>query len=290
MEVIRDRASFRAACEVARSRGHTVGLVPTMGALHEGHVSMVEQARSEAGFVAVSIFVNPMQFGPGDDLERYPRRLEDDLEIAENSGCDLVFIPSAAEMYQHGRPEITVDPGPLGDRLEGASRTGHFRGVLTVVAKLLHLAGPCRAYFGEKDAQQVALIRRMVADLDMAVTVVTCPLVRDERGLAISSRNEYLSENELASALAIGRALFRAAERVRNGERDADTLRVEMAAVIAAAPLSRLEYVAVVDDRTWEDVKLVEGPVRLLAAASFGPARLIDNVLVAPPGASDHAQ
>jgi pantoate--beta-alanine ligase len=290
VEVIRDLAGFRAACEEARSRGHTVGFVPTMGALHEGHVSMFERARGEAGFLAVSIFVNPLQFGPGDDLERYPRRLESDLEIAEASGCELVFTPSATEMYPHGLPEITVDPGPLGDRLEGASRAGHFRGVLTVVAKLLHLAGPCRAYFGEKDAQQVALIQRMVADLDMAVTVVTCSLVRDDRGLAVSSRNEYLSENELASALAVGRALFRAAERVENGERDANTLRAEMAEVIAGAPLSRLEYVAVVDDLTWEDVDVVKGPVRLLAAAAFGPARLIDNVLAAPPGSHNHAQ
>ncbi|MBI4261163.1 MAG: pantoate--beta-alanine ligase, partial [Actinobacteria bacterium] len=192
MDVIREAAAFREACDAARRAG-TVGFVPTMGSFHEGHRSLFRRARAEADHVAVSIFVNPLQFGPGEDLAAYPRDLDRDLAGAGAEGVDTVFAPGGEEMWPGGPPEATVDPGPLGDRLEGASRPGHFRGVATVVAKLLHLVGPCRAVLGEKDAQQVAVVRRMVRDLGFPVEVVGCPTIREEDGLAMSSRNAYLS-------------------------------------------------------------------------------------------------
>jgi pantoate--beta-alanine ligase len=269
---------FRIACDEARATGRSVGFVPTMGALHAGHERLLGRAREECGFVAVSIFVNPLQFTSAEDLAAYPRVLEADRAVAEARGCDLIFAPGEDEMYPHGRPKVTVDPGPLGGRLEGASRPGHFRGVLTVVAKLFDLAGPCRAYFGEKDAQQLALVGRMAADLEMPVTVVPCPTVREPDGLALSSRNGRLSPQEREAAPVLFESLSDAAVRVREGERDADVLRAEMARTIGANRLARLDYVAIVDDETWEDAKEIEGPCRALAAVSFGSTRLIDNL------------
>jgi len=251
-----------------------------MGALHAGHARLIETAKGECGFVAASIFVNPLQFGPAEDLSAYPRPIERDRETAESLGCDLLFVPSEAEMYPRGLTEVTVDPGPLGDRLEGASRPGHFRGVLTVVAKLFDLLGPGRAYFGEKDAQQLALVRRMVADLNMPVEVVTVPTVREPDGLALSSRNAYLDPTERAVAPVLFEALSDAAVRVRGGERDARVLKAEMARTVGAEPLAKVEYVAVVDDMTWEEIGEIAGPARALVAARVGPARLIDNLLL----------
>jgi pantoate--beta-alanine ligase len=255
-----------------------VGLVPTMGALHAGHARLLSTAREECGFVAASIFVNPLQFTAAEDLRAYPRPLERDLEAAERLGTDLVFTPSEDEMYPGGPPEVTVDPGPLGGRLEGASRPGHFRGVLTVVSKLVHLAGPSRAYFGEKDAQQLALVRRMVQDLDLPITVVACPIVREPDGLALSSRNVRLDEAQRAAAPVLFDALATAATLARRGERDADVLRAAMARIVGAEPEARLDYAAVVDDATWEEGGRIEGPARALVAAWFGDVRLIDNV------------
>jgi pantoate--beta-alanine ligase len=249
-----------------------------MGYLHPGHVSLISRAREEGGFVAVSIFVNPLQFGPGEDLAAYPRDLDHDLAECERAGADLVFAPEADEMYPTGSPEVTVDPGPLGDRLEGESRPGHFRGVCTVMAKVLGLVGPCRAYFGEKDAQQVAVVRRMARDLDLPVEVVGCPTVRELDGLALSSRNSYLSPEERAAATCLYEALARAAWLVEGGERDAHVLEAEMAKRIGKEPLAGLDYVAVVDEDTFEEVERLHGPSRALVAARFGTARLIDNV------------
>jgi len=251
-----------------------------MGAIHRGHARLLRQARHECGFVVASIFVNPLQFGATEDLAAYPRPIERDTAEAERLGCDLLFVPDEKEMYPNGPHTITVDPGPLGDCLEGASRPEHFRGVLTVVAKLFGMVGPSRAYFGEKDAQQLALVRRMAAELNLPVTVVPVPTVREPDGLALSSRNAYLSPDERQAAPVLFEALSDAAERVREGERDADVLRAEMARRIGAEPLARLDYVAIVDDETWEDVKRVERPARALAAARVGPARLIDNLLL----------
>jgi pantoate--beta-alanine ligase len=254
-----------------------------MGALHEGHRSLLASARDRTGFVAMTLFVNPLQFAAGEDLQTYPRSPEADLEVAEREGCDVVFHPSVAEMYPEGEPEVSVDPGPLGDRLEGAERPGHFRGVLTVVAKLFVLAGPCRAFFGEKDAQQVALIRRMVRDLDLPIDVVACPTVREPDGLALSSRNARLSEAERAAAPVLWQALGDGRGLVERGVHEATRIREEMAGVVASQPLANLGYAAVVDLETWEDVERIRRPVRLLIAARIGSTRLIDNATASPP-------
>jgi pantoate--beta-alanine ligase len=287
MEVTPSSAKARAACDQARSGGADVGFVPTMGALHRGHLRLLEQARADCSFLAASIFVNPLQFGPAEDLAAYPRSLEQDIRAAEAAGCDLLFTPDEGEMYPEGRPTVTVDPGPLGDRLEGASRPGHFGGVLTVVAKLFSIIGPCQAYFGQKDAQQLALARRMVRDLDFPVAVVGVATVREPDGLALSSRNAYLSPDERATAPVLFEALSDAATLARQGERRGDVIRAEMARTIGSAPLVKLDYVAVVDEETWEDATEIRGPARALVAARIGPARLIDNLALPwDPGSS----
>ncbi len=280
MELTTSADRFRATCSTARQEGSIVGFVPTMGALHQGHGRLVAAARRECGFVALSIFVNPLQFGAGEDFSSYPRRLEQDSAVAASLGCDVLFVPEERSMYPQGRPTVTVDPGPLGERLEGRSRPGHFRGVLTVVAKLLNLAGHGRAYFGEKDAQQLVLVRRMVEDLDIPVEVVAVPVVREIDGLALSSRNVRLSMQEREAAPALFDALTIAAQLARAGERDANVLRAQMARRIGAEPIAKLDYVAIVDDATWEDLVTIEGPARALVAARFGSTRLIDNVLL----------
>src|SRR5207248_2992092 len=201
--------------------------------------------------VAVSLFVNPLQFGPEEDFDTYPRDAEGDLARAKSEGVDVAFVPDVEDMFPGGEPEVTVDPGPLGDRLEGASRPGHFRGVLTVVAKLFHLVGPSRAYFGEKDAQQLALVDRMVRHLDFPIEVAGCPTVREADGLALSSRNARLTPEQRAAATVLFEALSDGAVLVRQGERDANVLKAHMAKLIGAEPLAKLDYVEVVDDRTW---------------------------------------
>jgi pantoate--beta-alanine ligase len=282
VELTGDRTGFREACEEARLEGSAVGFVPTMGFLHEGHASLLRRGREETQFLAMSIFVNPLQFGPAEDLAAYPRDMDRDLAVAEKEGADLVFAPEAAEMYPAGEPTVTVEPGPLGERLEGASRPGHFRGVCTVVAKLFGLVGPSRAYFGEKDAQQLAVIRRMAADLDLPVEVVGCPTVREADGLALSSRNLYLSPEEREAALVLFLALDLARRRVEEGETDATAIRRDMGRRIEGEPLAELDYAVLVDERTFEEVDRIDGPPRALVAATFGKARLIDNLLLSP--------
>ena len=284
MDVIRERNPFRAACDEARSMGRTVAFVPTMGALHDGHRSLLARGRAERDVLAMSVFVNPLQFGRHEDLAAYPRDLDRDLEIAKRDGVDLVFAPSENEMYPAGPPAVTVEPGPLGDRLEGESRPGHFRGVCTVVAKLFGLAGPCTAYLGEKDAQQLAVVRRMVRDLELRVEVVGCPTVREPDGVAVSSRNAYLAEEERAAARCLYEALARAAWLVEGGEAEASVLRAEMAKRIGAEPLASIDYAAVVDEASFEDVDRLTGPARALVAATIGSTRLIDNVPLRPHG------
>jgi len=280
MEVIRAIAMARKVCNAARSAGRTVGFVPTMGAFHDGHMSLMKRARDERDHVVVSIFVNPLQFGPGEDLSRYPRDEERDLSMAGELGMDVVFAPSVDEMYPAGHPEVTVDPGPLGDRLEGAVRPGHFRGVAMVVAKLFNIVGSSTAYFGEKDAQQLAVVRRMVRDLSLPIEVVGCPTVREPDGLATSSRNAYLSPDQREAAGCLFLALSEAAEMAQSGERDAATLVAAMAREIGATPEARIDYAAVVDEETFEDVGTIAGPARALVAARFGETRLIDNLLL----------
>jgi pantoate--beta-alanine ligase len=249
-----------------------------MGALHDGHASLVRRARDDRDAVVASIFVNPLQFDDPADLAAYRRDEERDLSILRELGADLAFVPPVEEIYPGGDPEVTVDPGPLGDRLEGASRPGHFRAVATVVAKLLHAVGPCAAYFGEKDAQQLAVVRAMVRDLAFPVEIVACPTVREPDGLAMSSRNARLSTEQREAAGCLFLALSEAAELAKGGERDAARLVAAMAREVGATPEARLDYAAVVDDATFGDVARVAGPARVLVAAWFGEVRLIDNL------------
>jgi len=289
MEVAAAAADVRAACDRARRDSRSVGFVPTMGALHEGHLSLVRRAREETGFVVASIFVNPLQFGPSEDLAAYPRDLDRDLGLLGEEKADLVFTPPPEELYPSGEPQVTVDPGPVGDRLEGASRPGHFRGVCTVVAKLLSIVGPCQAFFGEKDAQQLWVVRRMATDLDLPVEVTSCETVREPDGLAMSSRNAYLSPEERAAATCLHRALLRAVELTVKGEREAAVLRREMAWVIKAEPLADLVYATVVEEGSFEEVDEAPDPAaRALVAARVGSTRLIDNMLL-PPSMQENA-
>jgi len=254
-----------------------IGLVPTMGALHAGHERLMEMARRESDVLAVSIFVNPMQFGPNEDYSKYPRILSHDLETCERNSVDLVFTPSVEEMYPV--PQLTsVDVGRLSEHLCGKFRPGHFRAVATVVMKLLNIVQPQRAYFGEKDLQQLTIIRRMVADLNVNVTIVGVPVVREADGLALSSRNKYLNGEERKSAPVLYRALQEAASRVRSGEKDASKVREVAVAVLANFPLIRVEYLEIVDPDELQPVATIAGPVRIAGAIWVGATRLIDNV------------
>lgn len=263
----------------ARMQGRRIGFVPTMGALHAGHVSLIRAARADGGFVVVSIFVNPSQFDDGRDLDAYPRPLEDDLEVCTREGVDLVFAPEMQEMYPDG-PKTTVRVPGMSETMCGAFRPGHFDGVCTVVAKLFAIVQPDVAYFGEKDAQQLAIVRRMAADLNLPVEVRGCPLIRDTDGLAISSRNVYLSEGERRRALALSRALLEARDAVGGGERDAGKLADAVRRQLADAEGVETEYVAVVDPDTLEDLECVAENVLVAAAVRVGTTRLIDNVLL----------
>ncbi|HTU23504.1 MAG TPA: pantoate--beta-alanine ligase [Gemmataceae bacterium] len=272
---------LRRAVAEARRSGRTIGLVPTMGALHEGHLSLIETARAETGYVVVSIFVNPTQFGPNEDLNRYPRPLERDLEMCGEAGVDLVFHPQAEIMYPPGyRTYVEVEG--LQDVLCGASRPGHFRGVATVVLKLFNLVQPDRAYFGQKDAQQVRILQQMVRDLNVPVEIRVCPIVREADGLALSSRNEYLEAGGRRGATVLYSALTEARQRIEAGTRDAATVRQVMTEAIASVPGAVLDYAAVVDADSLQPLVQIgsERSVLLALAVRFGGTRLIDNVLI----------
>ena len=280
--LVRTKAEVRAWVAAQRAAGLRVGLVPTMGFLHEGHLSLVDRAHELADVVAMSIFVNPLQFGPSEDLERYPRNLEGDLELAAGRGTALVFAPSAAEMYPEGEPRVSVLPDEeIGGRLDGGSRPGHFRGVLTVVAKLFGIFTPDVAVFGQKDWQQATLIARMAAELDLPVRVEVAPIVREADGLAMSSRNVYLSAAERASARALSRALERVRALYEAGERDAAVLRGALWDGISV-PGVEPEYAEVVDPRTLGPVERAGGGTLFAVAARVGKTRLIDNALLPP--------
>lgn len=274
------------ACpEVARTRDElralraaltgSVAVVMTMGALHDGHASLIRRARAEADHVVVTVFVNPLQFGAGEDFESYPRTWSDDLRLCASAGVDIVFAPTTAELYPHGEPGVRVEAGPLGRILEGEHRPGHFDGVLTVVVKLLHLTRPDVAVYGEKDAQQLALITRMVADLDLPVRVVGSPTVRDPDGLARSSRNRYLSAEDRAVAVTLSRALRAGVAASCDG---ADAVVAAARDCLAQVPQITLDYLALVDDETWARVGPSTGRARLLVAGRVGSTRLIDNM------------
>jgi pantoate--beta-alanine ligase len=269
-------ATTRAAVWDARWRlTGKVAVVPTMGALHEGHVALIRAARGAADAVIVTIFVNPLQFGAGEDLDRYPRDLEADLALCAREGVDVVFAPSLDEMYPEGDPAVRVVAGPLGERFEGSSRPGHFDGVLTVVLKLLHLTQPHLAVFGEKDAQQLALVRRMVADLDLPVQILPVSIVREDDGLALSSRNRYLDDEQRASALVLRRALLAGAEAGPSGAQAVLNVARE---VLTSEHGVRLDYLRLVTP-AFDDVPVAQhGPALLLVAAFVGTTRLIDNI------------
>ena len=281
MEIVRTVDELRRWSRASRSTtGSTVGLVPTMGALHAGHASLIRAARAECSHAAVSLFVNPTQFGPNEDYSRYPRAFEADCALAEREGADVLFAPAVEEFYPNGAASTFVEVPEIGDRLDGASRPGHFRGVATVVAKLLIAAESDRAYFGQKDAAQVAVLRRMVADLRLAVEVVVCPIVRDPDGIAISSRNVYLSASERAQALALSRAVRQVEMLVAQGERRSAVLIASAREVFASEPDVRVDYIEVVD---WSTLLPVEtaAPGTLFAVAAFvGKTRLIDNTML----------
>lgn len=259
-----------------------VGFVPTMGALHEGHLELVRQARAACDRVIVSIFVNPTQFGPQEDFTRYPRDLARDHALLADTGCDLVFAPGPDDIYPAGF-DTWVVPGAHADRLEGAIRPGHFRGVCTVVAKLFNLVEPHRAYFGRKDAQQLLVIRRMVADLAINVEVIGLPTVREADGLAMSSRNVYLSPAERNAATVLSRSLRHAETLWQQGERSANTIRETIQTMIAAEPLASIDYISIADAESLEELSTLDNPALISLAVRFGNTRLIDNITLPIP-------
>ena len=284
MELIRAAADLTAAVDARRSTAADVGLVPTMGALHDGHASLIRRARHQRETVVVSIFVNPKQFGPGEDLTRYPRDEARDVALCDRLGVDLVWAPSADEFYPPGVELPSPEPGPIGDVFEGAARPGHFAGVLSAVHRLFEVVGPAAAYFGEKDAQQLFLVRRMVERLQLPVTLVACPTVREPDGLALSSRNAYLSPAEREQAGCLFLALSEAAELSRAGERNPAVLVAAMAREVGATPLAALDYAAVVDEATFEPPTELGRPALALIAARFPSARLIDDLRLPAAG------
>ncbi|HEV2972663.1 MAG TPA: pantoate--beta-alanine ligase [Pirellulales bacterium] len=262
-----------------RAAGESVGLVPTMGALHAGHISLVVRSAEECRRTVVTIFVNPTQFGPNEDFSRYPRQLENDLALLAPTGTDLVFAPTTEEMYPAGHATF-VDVGGITRRWEGAIRPGHFRGVATIVLKLFNLAPADRAYFGQKDYQQSVVIRRMVADLNVPIEIRICPTIREPDGLALSSRNAYLSAADRRGALVLSRSLRLAADRVGQGEREARPIAADMRKMIESEPCVGLDYATLVDPDTLEEVSHVAGTVVALVAARVGTTRLIDNEII----------
>jgi pantoate--beta-alanine ligase len=279
VHAVETSAELRAALAAARSDGAVVGFVPTMGALHAGHRSLLAAARRETGFVVASVFVNPLQFGPSEDLATYPRDRDGDLAVLEADGVDLAFLPGEREVWP-APPQVRLRVGALGERLEGARRPGHLDGVATVVAKLLHLVGPSRAYFGQKDAQQLAVVRRMVADLAFPNEIVACPTVREPDGLAVSSRNAYLSAEERARAAVLYRALEAGRTSWAAGEGDPAAIEAAAQGVLATAPGVDTEYVALVEPAGFGPAERAEAGHVLAVAARVGRTRLIDNVIL----------
>ncbi|MDW7652142.1 MAG: pantoate--beta-alanine ligase [Bacillota bacterium] len=279
MEIIRDISTLRNQIKAARLPGRTVGLVPTMGYLHEGHLSLLRQARRENDLVVLSIFVNPLQFGVGEDFEEYPRDLDADAAKAEEAGCDLIFAPTVKEMYPKGYATF-VDVERLTESLCGASRPGHFRGVTTVVTKLFNIVTPDHTYFGQKDAQQALVLRKMAKDLNMDLTVQIMPIIREADGLAMSSRNVYLLPEERNAATVLSRSLRQAQERIEHGERDANAIIKCITETIDTEPLANIDYVAVVDTDEIKKTETIQGQTLIALAVRFGKTRLIDNIIV----------
>jgi pantoate--beta-alanine ligase len=289
MNIFTKIAEAQAACRILKQEGKRLGLVPTMGALHAGHLSLVRTARTQSDVVAASIFVNPLQFGPNEDFSRYPRSFECDLQLLQEEGTELVFAPTVEEMYPpppgaHSRSSCAtstfVEVASLTERLEGKSRPGHFRGVTTVVSKLFHILDPALAFFGQKDAQQAVIIRRMVRDLNLPVEVIVCPTVREPDGLAMSSRNAYLDPPHRKAATVLYRALMRVQILADTGEREATRLAEAGREIIREEPLARLDHLEIVHPETLEPVSDISGGALVVTAAYFANTRLIDNVML----------
>jgi pantoate--beta-alanine ligase len=279
MQIATTIAQIREYVAEARAAGKSVGFVPTMGALHVGHASLIDAAAKRCDYVVVSIFVNPTQFGPGEDFDRYPRPFEKDVQLCKEHGAHAIFAPSADQMYpRENLTWVTVEK--LTEPLCGRSRPGHFRGVTTVCAKLFNIVGADRAFFGQKDAQQAAVIRRMVADLNMPLEIVVCPTVREPDGLAVSSRNQYLSPQERKDATVIFRALSRGADLIDAGEREVARIVEAMHEVLRQVPVLRVEYVSIVDAESLRELDRVRGKALVAVAGRLGSTRLIDNIMV----------
>ncbi|MEK6742899.1 MAG: pantoate--beta-alanine ligase [Nitrospirota bacterium] len=279
MQIITSITDMQSHADSLRKAGKRIGFVPTMGFLHEGHLSLMRRARQENDVVAASIFVNPTQFGPKEDLDRYPRDAEGDRKKCESTGVDILFTPAAAEMYSE-RPSVFVNVEGISDILEGAIRPGHFRGVATVVAKLFNIVKPCKAYFGQKDFQQCAVIKRMVAGLNLDVEVIVLPTVREADGLAMSSRNSYLDTEQRRKSACLYRALTAGEELIKNGVREPETIKQKMRAVLVQEKGIEVDYVEVADPDRLTPLETAEGRMVLLVAARLGSTRLIDNLLI----------
>ena len=286
MDIIKSIGDLRKAVRNARSAGRTIGVVPTMGYLHEGHLSLMRRARRENDLVVATVFVNPTQFGPNEDFEAYPRNAQRDIDLMQAENVDIAFMPEADDLYPHGYATYVEVQGPMTQALCGASRPGHFKGVTTIVAKLFHLTTPHRAYFGQKDAQQVAVIRQMARDLDFDLEVVACPTMREPDGLAMSSRNSYLSDSQRADAVVISRALFEARDMIAAGETQAGKVIDHVRTRIEAVEQADIDYLAVVDYHTLTDLEVLDGSVLIAVAVNFGNTRLIDNLAIDMPTGS----
>ena len=279
MKVVISPSKIQSYCRSALAESKTIGLVPTMGFLHEGHLSLMRRARTENDLAIASIFVNPTQFGPNEDYEEYPRDLQSDSEMAAQVGVDVVFAPTAEDMYPGGYATF-VDVEGITEKMCGAARPGHFRGVTTVVAKLFNLVQPHRAYFGQKDAQQTVVIKRMAADLNFGIEIVVMPIIREDDGIAMSSRNKYLNQEERQAGLTLSKSLRMAESMVKSGQRDATEIYREMKNMLQAEPLAKIDYISIVDGDTLADVDVVKDGTLIAVAAFIGKTRLIDNVIL----------
>lgn len=283
MQIVREVNELREIVRTAKINGKTIGFVPTMGFLHEGHLALMQRAKQETDVVITSVFVNPTQFGPNEDLDAYPRNPERDRELMTGIGVDVAFFPETATLYPEGYSTFVEVGGSLTQGLCGAARPGHFRGVCTIVSKLFNLVQPDKAYFGQKDAQQVAVIRRMVRDLNIPVEIVPCPIIREADGLALSSRNTYLSDQERQDALVLSRSLKAAELAITKGERNSAAVEALIRAMISQVPSAVIDYVEIVDADTLAPVRTIESTVLIALAVKIGKPRLIDNCVVEVP-------
>ncbi|TCQ03068.1 pantothenate synthetase [Serpentinicella alkaliphila] len=279
IQIVSTVEEVRNIVKAEKAKGKSIGFVPTMGFLHEGHVSLIKKAKEENDFVVVSIFVNPTQFGPNEDYSIYPRDLDRDSKLSEHGGADLIFHPTVDIMYPKGS-KTTVEVSDITERLCGASRPGHFKGVTTVVTKLFNIVAPHRAYFGEKDAQQLTVLQKMVKDLNVDIEIVPCPIVREEDGLAMSSRNVNLTSEDRKAALVLSRSLRTAKEKILQGEKNVGTIQSLIKSIIEEEPLVAIDYIEIVDGYTLEPIEAVNGKVLIALAAKVGKVRLIDNVIM----------